>query len=130
MKNIILGIIGVFITLYTLLHGLNLMYIQTQKNELENQVSRIVKNTLEAEYQSGDEVLVEHILLAEISSVISAKSGELEIIVQGIDLQKGFLSVKVIKRMELLNGKEKEIMVEKTAIMDRWIYTDGNISFS
>lgn len=119
MKNIMLGIIGIFVTLYTVMIGLNILYFQTQKNQLEKHVSRIVKNILEAEYQTGEESYVKQMLSQEIKNVISEEKGNLEIEVQGIDLEKGFLSVRVIKRVEMLNGKEKTIVVEKTAIMDR-----------
>lgn len=119
MKNLILGLVGIFITLYTVLLGLNILYVQTQKNELEKQVSRIVKNTLENEYQKGEDSFVEQMLLQEITDVLSTKRSRVEIDVQGIDLEKGFLSVKVTKYVEMLNGKEKAIVVEKTAIMER-----------
>ena len=119
MKNIVLGIIGIGITLYTLLIGLQILSTQTQKNELEKQVSRIVKNTLEAEYGGGDETLAEQMLIQEITSCVSAKSGRVEVDVKAIDLQKGILSVKVTKWVEMLNGREKKLVVEKTAIVER-----------
>jgi hypothetical protein len=119
MKNIVLGMIGLFIALYTILIGLHVLYIQTQKNELEKQVSRIVKHTLEEEFGTGDETVVEQMLLEEIRTSVSTKSGQIEIEIKELDLQKGILSIKVIKRVEMLNGKEKEIVVEKTAIMER-----------
>ena len=119
MKNIILGVIGIFITFYTLLLGLNILYVQTQKNQLEKHVSRIVKNTLESEYQKGEEAFVEELLLEEITAAVSTKNATVEVQVQGIDLEKGFLSVKVSKQVGMLNGKEKTIVVEKTAIMER-----------
>lgn len=119
MKNIILGLIGIFISFYTLLIGLNILFVQTQKNELEKQVSRIVKNTLENEYQKGEDSFVEQMLVQELVEVLSTERSWLEIEVQGIDLEKGFLSVKVTKHVEMLNGKEKAIVVEKTAIMER-----------
>lgn len=125
MKNIILGVIGIFITFYTLLLGLNILYVQTQKNQLEKHVSRIVKNTLESEYQKGEEAFVEELLLEEITAAVSAKNASLEIKVQGIDLEKGFLSVKVTKQVEMLNGREKTIVVEKTAIMERAYSSNG-----
>lgn len=124
MKNVILAIIGVFITIYTLLMGLNILYVQTQKNQLEKQVSRIVKKTLEAEYQKGEETFVEELILQEITDVVSTKRTQLDVEIQGIDLEKGFLSVKVTKRVEMLNGREKAIVVEKTAIMER-MYLPG-----
>ena len=119
MKNIILGIIGIGVTLYTVFIGLQILSTQTQKNELEKQVSRIVKNTLEAEYGTGEESMVEQILLQEITNCISTKSARVEVDVKAIDLQKGILSVRVTKWMEMLNGKEKELVVEKTAIVER-----------
>lgn len=126
MKNVILGMIGVFITLYTLLIGANVLYVQTQKNQLEKHVSRIVKHTLESEYQKGEESVVKQILLQEIKNAISDQNDNLEIEIQGMDLQKGFLSVRVTKRVEMLNGKEKTIVVEKTAIMDRVYVFDAS----
>ena len=119
MKNMILGLIGIFITFYTLLIGLNVLYVQTQKNELEKMVSRIVKNTLENEYQKGEAALVEQMLVQELTAVLSTERDRLEIEVQGIDLEKGLLSVKVTKYVEMLNGREKTIVVEKTAVMER-----------
>lgn len=119
MKNIILGMVGFFVILYTLLIGLNVSYYQTQKNEMEKQVSRIVKNTLEEQFQEGEEAFVEELLLQEITDCISTKGGSLEVLVEAMDLRKGLLSVKVIKRVEMLNGREKEIVVEKTAIVER-----------
>lgn len=128
MKNIILGLIGIFISFYTLLIGLNILFVQTQKNELEKQVSRIVKNTLENEYRKGEESFVEQMLLQEIKDVLSTGGSRLEIDIQGIDLEKGFLSVKVTKYVEMLNGKEKAIVVEKTAIMERDYISDIELS--
>ena len=119
MKNIMLGIIGIFVVLYTLQIGLNILFFQTQKNELEKHVSRIVKNTLESELGKDEEAFVKQMLLEELKETLSGDAGELEIEIQGIDLQKGFLSVRVVKRVEMLNGKEKTIVVEKTAIVDR-----------
>ena len=124
MKNIMIGIIGIFVTLYTLQIGLNILYVQTQKNQIEKHVSRIVKNTLEMEYQKGEEAYVEAMLLQEIRDVISTKSATLNIKVQGMDLEKGFLSVKVTKNVEMLNGREKTIVVEKTAILERTYISD------
>lgn len=130
MKNIILGLIGIFISFYTLLIGLNILFVQTQKNELEKQVSRIVKNTLENEYQKGEDSFVERMLVQELVEVLSTERSRLEIEVQGIDLEKGFLSVKVTKHVEMLNGREKTIMVEKTAIMERDYFSSIEFSSS
>lgn len=126
MKNVILGIIGILVILYTVQIGLNVLYVQTQKNQLEKHVSRIVKHTLETEYQKGEESLVKQVLIQELKDAISDESGNLEIEVQGMDLQKGFLSIRVTKRVEMLNGKDKTVVVEKTAIMDRTFVSSAN----
>ena len=78
-----------------------------------------MKNTLESEYSIGDDSIVEQMLLQEIINCVSTKSGRVEVQVNAIDLQKGILSIKVTKWVEMLNGKEKELVVEKTAIVER-----------
>ena len=60
MKNVILAFIGIFITLYTVTIGFSIFSLETRKNELENQVSRIVENTLEQEYEAEDEEAVHY----------------------------------------------------------------------
>ena len=119
MKNILLGCIGALITLYTILIGLNLLSYQTQKNQLENQVSRIVKNTLEAEFGVGEENVVKQMLLQEIRTCISAEEDCLDVEIHAIDLKKGLLSVTVKKQVKLLNGSVKVIEIKKTAIVER-----------
>lgn len=118
MKNIILGIAAVFIIIYTVLIGLHVLTIQSHKNQLEKHTSRIVKNMLENEYQCGDETAVGQMLQEEIEGSISS-NGQLFVEIQAIDLQKGILSVKVTERIDTITGKQKDIVVEKTAIMEQ-----------
>jgi len=66
MKSIILGIIGTLITLYTFLIGVDILVFQINKNEMEKQVSRIVKHVLEEEYLKDDEATVRQMLIEEI----------------------------------------------------------------
>ncbi len=123
MKNIILGIIGVCVILYTFFTGLDILTFQTNKNELEKHVSRIVENVLTAEYQTGDTEAVKQMLTQEITSSIS-NNDTVKVEVRAIDLEKGLLSVKVTKQLGLLNGKKREIVVEKTAIIERAFMKD------
>lgn len=118
MKNILLGMIGVFITIYTVLIGLNVLMIQTQKNHLEKNLSRIVKNVLEGEYEHGEELAVEQMLREEIEASVSSRN-RVEVEIQALDLQKGILSVKVTETIRTLTGAKKEIAMEKTAIVER-----------
>ena len=104
--------------LYTFLIGLDIITFQTSKNEMEKTVPRIVENVLETEYQTGEAEAVKQRLIQEITSSISKKS-TLQIEVQAMDLEKGLLSVKVRKQLRLFNGKQREIVVEKTAIVEQ-----------
>ena len=123
MKSIILGIIGTLITLYTFLIGVDILVFQINKNEMEKQVSRIVKHVLEEEYLKDDEATVRQMLIEEIRS--SLPSGDtVQIEVKGMDLQKGLLSVRVVQYVRMLNGKEREIVVEKTAIIERSMWSE------
>lgn len=123
MKSIILGIIGTLITLYTFLIGVDILVFQINKNEMEKQVSRIVKHVLEEEYLEDDEATVRQMLIEEIRSSLS--SGDtVQIEVKGMDLQKGLLSVRVVQYVRMLNGKEREIVVEKTAIIERSTWSE------
>lgn len=122
VKNIILGMIGVFISIYTLLIGLDILMYQTSKNQIEKQVSRIVKQVLETNYQRDDVEMVKQMMTEEILSSVS-KNGTIKVEIEAIDLEKGLLSVSVTKQIQMLNGKEKEIRIEKTAIVDR-VYVD------
>ena len=123
MKSIILGIIGTLITLYTFLIGVDILVFQINKNEMEKQVSRIVKHVLEEEYLEDDEATVRQMLIEEIRSSLS--SGDtVQIEVKGMDLQMGLLSVRVVQYVRMLNGKEREIVVEKTAIIERSMWSE------
>ena len=123
MKSIILGIIGTLITLYTFLIGVDILVFQINKNEMEKQVSRIVKHVLEEEYREDDEATVRQMLIEEIRSSLSA-GDTVQIEVKGMDLQKGLLSVRVVQYVRMLNGKEREIVVEKTAIIERSMWSE------
>ena len=123
MKSIILGIIGTLITLYTFLIGVDILVFQINKNEMEKQVSRIVKHVLEEEYLKDDEATVRQMLIEEIRSSLSS-GNTVQIEVKGMDLQKGLLSVRVVQYVRMLNGKEREIVVEKTAIIERSMWSE------
>lgn len=120
MKNVIIGIIGVLIVLYTTLMGLDVLTIQSHKNQIEKHLSRVVKNILEDEYKSGDEATVKQVLQEEIEDSIS-RNAELTVEIKALDLQKGILSVKVTGSIPTITGKQKDIQVEKTAFMEQMV---------
>lgn len=118
MKSVMLGMIGFLITIYTLLIGLNVLTIQSHKNQLDRNLSRIIKNVLETEYPYGEGAMVEQMLREEIIASISSKA-PISVEIQAIDLQKGVLSVKVTETISTAVGTPREIVMEKTAIVER-----------
>lgn len=118
MKSVMLGMMGFLITIYTLLIGLNVLTIQSHKNQLDRNLSRILKNVLETEYPYGEEAMVEQMLREEIIASISSKA-PISVEIQAIDLQKGVLSVKVTETISTVVGTPREIVMEKTAIVER-----------
>lgn len=118
MKNILLGLIGVMITVYTLLIGLNILTVQSHKNQLERNLSRVVKNVLEGEYEQPSEESILQMIQEEVSDVMQEK-GKREVEILALDLQKGILSVRVTEYITTIVGTQKEIVIEKTALVER-----------
>ena len=85
---------------------------------MDKHISRIVENVLEGEYEADNTEIVKQLLTQEIINSIS-EDGSVTVEVKAIDLKKGLLSVRVTKQLSLLNGKQKRIVVEKTAIIER-----------
>lgn len=104
--------------MYTILMAFSVFSYETRRNELENRVSRVVENTLEREYQNGDEERVKQSLIEELTLDVGV-NGTVEVQVEAIDLKKGILSVKVTERFRQFNGKERSIVCEKTAIVEQ-----------
>ena len=53
MKNIILGILGCMIAVYTIVSCLSIYSISTRKNEMENCISQVLKYHLNRYYATG-----------------------------------------------------------------------------
>ena len=53
MKNIILGILGCMVAVYTIVSCLSIYSISTRKNEMENCISQVLKYLLNRFYASG-----------------------------------------------------------------------------
>ena len=122
MKNIVLGIIGALLCLYTILLGLNVYIIATNQNKLENVTARVVERTLEKEYQKGAADAVKKEVVQNIQDEILGEYGnnkKIKVKLRAIDLEKGILSVEVKQEFYLLNGRKKEIVIEKTALIDK-----------
>lgn len=129
MKNIFIGIIGLFLTTYVVLAGLNIYRIQTQRIELEETTSRAVLHVLKEYYLSDD--------VDGVYQDLSKELCDANVVIEDIDLEKGILHVKVTKDIDLLTGGIKQLAFEKVAIMERidttskkvkvTFYVDGEI---
>ncbi len=117
-KNIILGVIGIFICMHVVFMGMNIYSLQTHKNQLNHVVSRAVEHGLEHGFRTEDELEVIAQVEKEIKDSLN-KSDNVVVEVKAIDLKKGLLSVEVTEEFSYITGKTKQISQEKTAIMDQ-----------
>lgn len=125
MKNIILGILGVLITIYVVCIGLNVYSIQTHQNQLNHTVSRVVEHTLKEMYGTEDITDAKEQLIREIKEGLGTNAVEVQI--HQMDLQKGLLSVSVTEEISLITGNQKKITAEKIAIMERAVTEEPKV---
>lgn len=116
MKNIIVVMVGIMITIYVMFIGLNVYKIQTHKVLLEKDVSRGIEHALQEGYKSKDEEVAMAILENEI---LENRNRQRFLEVKSSDMAKGILSIAVTEQFHFITGKMKEIVVEKTIVMDR-----------
>lgn len=117
MKNVILFLLGIMISMYTVGICFSVFSVEIRKNALEEHVSRVLSRTLEEEYQARDEEEVRETLKRELALDVG-KNGYIEVDVCQLDLKKGLIHVVVKEYFRQFNGKEKMLTCEKTVIMD------------
>lgn len=116
MKNTILGILGVFITIYTIAIGMEIYNIQVRKNQLDHAVSKIVKEVLEIHYKGSDTQAKQDLEKRITESLHS--NAEIKIQILELDMEKGVLSVTVTEKYQQMNGTTRMESVNKTAIVE------------
>lgn len=126
-KNVTLGIIAVFITMYMALIGMNFYITQVNKLQLEKALPRSVEHALKAGMETGDETSVKNILQEEIEESISGAE-RIQVEIRTLDLEKGILSVKAVVSYTLLSGEEKTATAEKTIIVERQIPKEPSVT--
>lgn len=127
MKNIILGIFGAFLAVYTAIMGLCMYNIYARKDELDNCLSEVLESIME-EYYVGDcfvnfknqysDVQIQK-CVEEALRLRTNLDSDMEITFLACDMEKGILSVAVKESFPLPNGKTKTISAKKTLISDR-----------
>jgi hypothetical protein len=114
---VILGTIGAFIMVYTVITGLGVYNTETRYEEMENAISQVIKQTLEVNYGKQTTEQRKEQLVADIKYRMGSDS-DVEVIIHSMHLQKGIISVTVKETFRQLNGKEKQLEWKKTAIID------------
>ncbi len=109
---------GILITVYVVLIGMNIYSLETRKNQLEHVVSRAVEHGLKEGFRTEDEGEVLRKIEQEIIESLDEDS-EIQIDVKAMNMQKGLLSIVVTEKFSYITGEEKMISKEKTGIMDQ-----------
>ena len=114
MKNIILGILGCMIAVYTIVSCLSIYSISTRKNEMENCISQVLKY----HYATGvSDTEVEAFVRQEIRQQLHTAS-RVSIDVKSCDMVSGVISVRVTEDFVLPGGFHKSIACDKTILVE------------
>ena len=129
MKNIIMGIIGCFLVIYTVALSLGVHSMYVRKNEIDNCVASVLESSMERYYEKNgllpenntiDNASVQNEIIHVINERLQADS-DTYVMVWACDMEKGIISVKVKDVFMLPGGVQKEINCKKTIIVDKSI---------
>ena len=106
MKNIILGILGCMVAVYTIVSCLSIYSISTRKNEMENCISQVLKYHLNRYYATGvPDMEVEAFVRQEIRQQLHTAS-------------RVSIDVKSCEDFVLPGGFHKSIACDKTILVE------------
>lgn len=127
MKNVILGLFGGIVFIYSVIICLSIFTIQSRKNEVENCLAQIVEQTLEEnyvpllmrtnDYQVPDATIVKNQIIKDIERRITSNS-TYTITILACDMDKGILSVRIDEAYPMPMGKRRAWHFTKTAIVE------------
>lgn len=117
MKNLIMGILCSVIGVLTILSCLGIYSISVRKNEMDNSVSAVVKQTLKNCYASAADAEAEQYMRRELLGRLGSDS-KVAITVHACDMAQGILSVTVTEEFYLPNRRKKVLRCQKTVIVD------------
>jgi hypothetical protein len=118
MKNVILGILGCMIAVYTIASCLSIYSISSRKNEMENCIAQVLEQNLRRYYgqENGDEAAKTQVT-EELSGRLQSDS-QVTIEIRACDMSAGILSVAVTEVFTLPGGQTKALSCEKTIIVE------------
>lgn len=124
MKNAFLGFGITFCAIISIVIVMTLCGTNMRQNELNRSVDIALYGTVDTQFDektsfasSNDEFIAEFInaLLVQINSDCSVKINVLD-----VDYQKGLLSVEVIEKFKHPIGKEGQVSVKRTVMMEQY----------
>lgn len=131
MKNVILGMIGMLIALYTAVIALGIYGIYARKDELDNSLAEVMESVMQQHYRSAglaeftgeerDAAAVNAAVESEIREELAlrlASDSRIEVHIVACDMEQGILAVLVSESFRQINGKERVIGAEKVLIAD------------
>lgn len=127
MKNVVLGIIGCFIVIYTAMLSLSIYSVSVRKNQMEKCLSSALMGTMNKYYQPNmyvvdkaavDDMQVENELINNIEDRLTSDS-DIETMVYVCDMEKGIISAEIEEEFQLPMGRTKTISCKKTIIADQ-----------
>lgn len=139
MKNIILGLIGSVLVLYTILLSLGMYSLSVRRNELSNSLAEVMESIMEKYYMTEErkeflsvdtaelETEVCNLIQEELSLRLTADS-DVEIRISACDMEKGLLAVCAKETFRMPNGRMREISCEKTLIADSDVRNSGMLT--
>ena len=116
MKNIVLGLLGCAMVIYTIVSCLSIYSISSRKNEVENCLAMVVRKNLTEYYhgEASDAEVVSAVKQELLSQLFS--DSRVTVDIYACDMEKGVLSVGVTEEFYLPNGMWKKIKCTKTAV--------------
>lgn len=116
MKQLILAFVGSLICIYVLVIALNCYSISVRLNQIESNVSPIIKRNLQEGYRNLSNEEVQNRIKEEL--LLKFQKRNISFDFQEVDMERGIISLRMKEQFTLLSGKEKRIEWEKTILLD------------
>ena len=127
MKNVVLGIIGCFIVIYTSMLSLSVYNVCVRKNQIEKCLSAALVSAMNKYYKPNMYVVektavnnnyVENELVSDIEDRLTTYA-DIDTTIYVCDMETGIISAGIEEEFELPMGMTKTISCTKTIVADQ-----------
>ena len=122
MKNTIIGTTMMLVMVLMVLIHMSITAENVRQSELDMGLNYAIRTTMEvAKVKETYPIGSENELIAEFNKNLLTKissDSDIEVQVMGIDLEEGFLDVKVISKFKYPTGADGQVEARKTIIFD------------